>query len=165
MKSPVAAANPLRDRRIRLALSKAINRQAIVERILEGSASVAIHPRTTRLTFRTKPARLKVTVDGQPHRTPYRVRSVVGFEHQIGAERDEKLTPGATIVEATSGNTGISLAMIAAVRGYKCVLVMPEDMSVERRRILRAYGAEIVITSAEEGMAGAVSEALERRTR
>jgi cysteine synthase A len=75
------------------------------------------------------------------------------------AERAGTLGAGSVIVEATSGNTGIALAMIAAVRGYRCVLVMPEDMSVERRRILRAYGAEIVITSAEEGMAGAVAEA------
>ncbi len=75
------------------------------------------------------------------------------------AEAAGALAEGGAIVEATSGNTGIALAMIAAVRGYRCVLVMPEDMSVERRRILRAYGAEIVITPAEEGMAGAVEEA------
>lgn len=75
------------------------------------------------------------------------------------AERDGKLGAGSVIVEATSGNTGIALAMIAAVRGYRCILVMPEDMSVERRRILRAYGAEIVITPAEDGMSGAVEEA------
>jgi cysteine synthase len=62
-------------------------------------------------------------------------------------------------VEATSGNTGISLAMIAGVRGYRCILVMPEDMSLERRYVLRAYGAEIVLTAAEEGMAGAVERA------
>lgn len=77
----------------------------------------------------------------------------------LGAEREGKLSPGATIIEATSGNTGISLAMIAAVRGYGCVVVMPEDMSHERRQILRAYGAEIVLTSADEGMAGAVAQA------
>jgi len=75
------------------------------------------------------------------------------------AEREGRLSPGSTIVEATSGNTGISLAMIAAVRGYRCVVVMPEDMSMERRYILRAYGAEIVLTAAEEGMAGAVARA------
>jgi len=75
------------------------------------------------------------------------------------AERSGVVVAGSVIVEATSGNTGIALAMIAAVRGYRCILVMPEDMSIERRRILRAYGAEIVITSAEEGMAGAVAEA------
>src|SRR5215471_16646804 len=77
------------------------------------------------------------------------------------AEREGVLKPGSVIVEATSGNTGISLAMIAAVRGYKCIVVMPEDMSVARRHILRAYGAEIVLTSATEGMSGAVSRALE----
>lgn len=75
------------------------------------------------------------------------------------AEQRGDLRPGSVVVEATSGNTGIALAMIAAVRGYRCILVMPEDMSVERRRILRAYGAEIVITSADDGMAGAMAEA------
>ena len=79
----------------------------------------------------------------------------------LAAERAGRLSPGATIVEATSGNTGISLAMIAAVRGYRCVLVMPEDMSVERRYVLRAYGAEIVLTPAVEGMSGAVGRAVE----
>ena len=77
----------------------------------------------------------------------------------LRAEERGELRPGIRLLEPTSGNTGIALAMIAAVRGYRCILVMPEDMSVERRRILRAYGAEIVITSAEEGMAGAVAEA------
>lgn len=79
----------------------------------------------------------------------------------LSAERQGKLQPGATLVEATSGNTGISLAMIAAVRGYRCVLVMPEDMSLERRYILRAYGAEIVLTTATDGMGGAVGRANE----
>src|SRR5690349_9072301 len=77
----------------------------------------------------------------------------------LDAERSGTLKQGATIVEATSGNTGISLAMIAAVRGYRCVLVMPEDMSLERRYILRAYGADIVLTPAAEGMTGAVTRA------
>ncbi|APR75073.1 Cysteine synthase [Minicystis rosea] len=79
----------------------------------------------------------------------------------LAAERDKKLGPGATIVEATSGNTGISLAMIAAVRGYRCVVVMPEHMSLERRHVLRAYGAEVVLTPADEGMSGAVTRARE----
>src|SRR5689334_17278299 len=77
------------------------------------------------------------------------------------AESSGKLETGATLIEATSGNTGISLAMISAVRGYRCVLVMPEDMSLERRHIMRAYGAEIVLTSAEDGMTGAVERARE----
>jgi cysteine synthase A len=75
------------------------------------------------------------------------------------AEASGELGAGSVVVEATSGNTGIALAMICAVRGYRCILVMPEDMSVERRRILRAYGAELVITTADDGMAGAVAEA------
>lgn len=87
------------------------------------------------------------------------VKDRAAFAMVEAAEREGKLQPGSVIVEATSGNTGIALAMIAAVRGYRCVLVMPEDMSVERRRILRAYGAELVITAADEGMAGAVTEA------
>jgi cysteine synthase A len=77
------------------------------------------------------------------------------------AEAEKLLRAGSTIVEATSGNTGISLAMIAAVRGYRCVLVMPEDMSLERRYVLRSYGAEIVLTPALDGMGGAVAKALE----
>jgi cysteine synthase A len=77
----------------------------------------------------------------------------------LAAERAGKLQAGATIVEASSGNTGISLAMICAVRGYRCVVVMPEDMSMERRQVLRAYGAEIVLTPSEEGMGGAVGRA------
>jgi cysteine synthase A len=75
------------------------------------------------------------------------------------AERQGLLRAGAVIVEATSGNTGISLAMISAVRGYRCILVMPDDMSLERRHILRAYGATAVLTPAEQGMAGAVAHA------
>jgi cysteine synthase A len=75
------------------------------------------------------------------------------------AEARGVLKSGGTIVEATSGNTGISLAMIAAVRRYRCVVVMPDDMSLERRYILRAYGAEVVLTPALEGMAGAVARA------
>ncbi|MEM6961113.1 MAG: cysteine synthase A [Myxococcota bacterium] len=75
------------------------------------------------------------------------------------AEKQGLLSRRATIIEATSGNTGISLAMISAVRGYRCVIVMPEDMSLSRRQILRSYGAEVRLTPAHEGMAGAVETA------
>ncbi|MBK6664131.1 MAG: cysteine synthase A [Thermoflexaceae bacterium] len=77
------------------------------------------------------------------------------------AERRGTLAPGATIVEPTSGNTGIGLALVAAVKGYRLVLTMPEDMSVERRRLFERYGAELVLTPAIEGMTGAVFAAQE----
>ncbi|MCZ6807158.1 MAG: cysteine synthase A [Deltaproteobacteria bacterium] len=77
----------------------------------------------------------------------------------LAAEKSGELGPGSTVVEATSGNTGISLAMICAVRGYRCVIVMPDDMSAARRHILKSYGAEVILTPADDGMAGAVERA------
>ncbi len=77
------------------------------------------------------------------------------------AEKTGKLKPGMTIIEPTSGNTGIALAWIAAVRGYKSILVMPEAMSVERRNLLQAYGAELVLTPAHLGMSGAIEKGKE----
>jgi cysteine synthase A len=82
------------------------------------------------------------------------------------AEREGRLAPGATLVEPTSGNTGIGLAMVCARKGYRLVLTMPEDYSVERRRLLERFGAELVLTPAIEGMTGAVfaaQELVERR--
>ena len=77
------------------------------------------------------------------------------------AEADGSLKPGGTIVEPTSGNTGIGLAMVAAVKGYKLILVMPESMSIERRRLMLAYGATFDLTPREKGMKGAIARALE----
>jgi len=77
----------------------------------------------------------------------------------LAAEQSGKLTAGSVIVEATSGNTGISLAMLSAVRGYRCVIVMPEDMASPRQPMLEAYGAQVVLTPAYLGMRGAVEEA------
>lgn len=75
------------------------------------------------------------------------------------AEEDGTLKPGATIIEPTSGNTGVGLALVAAVRGYRLILTMPETMSIERRQLVSAYGAQVVLTPAAEGMTGAIKEA------
>jgi cysteine synthase A len=89
------------------------------------------------------------------------VKDRIGVSMIVAAERDGKLKPGMTVVEPTSGNTGIALAWVCAVKGYRCIMFMPEQMSKERRAVMRAYGAELVLTPAPEGAMGAVKRAEE----
>jgi cysteine synthase A len=102
-------------------------------------------------------ASVYVKLEGSNVSGSIKVRPALGMIE--GAEKDGVLTPGMTIVEPTSGNTGIALALIGKMKGYKVIIVMPDTMSVERRNIIKAYGAELVLTDGKKGMSGAIAEA------
>ncbi|MFB0833071.1 cysteine synthase A [Arthrobacter halodurans] len=129
-----------------------------------------IYNDVTEIVGRTPLVRLNRLAEGLPATVAVKlefynpansVKDRIGVAIVDAAERAGALKPGGTIVEGTSGNTGIALAMVGAARGYKVILTMPETMSTERRVMLRAYGAEIVLTPGSEGMRGAVERAKE----
>ncbi|MBQ2928997.1 MAG: cysteine synthase A [Clostridia bacterium] len=117
------------------------------------------HTPLVRLAHADVPATILVKVEGMNPGGSAKDRVALNMIQD--AEARGLLAPGATIIEPTSGNTGVGLAMVAAARGYKCILVMPDSMSIERRRLLIAYGAQVVLVEGALGMAGCVARAEE----
>src|SRR5271157_5870454 len=122
---------------------------------LVGNTPLVMLKRVTEGSFATIVAKLEYFNPG------HSVKDRIGMAMIDAAEQAGLIKPDTIIVEPTSGNTGIALAMVCAARGYKCVLTMPETMSKERRMLLRAYGAELVLTPGSQGMAGAIRKAEE----
>src|SRR3954453_11164890 len=129
-----------------------------------------IYDDPTKLIGNTPLVRINKITDGAPatvvgklefYNPASSVKDRIGVAIVDAAERSGELKPGGTIVEATSGNTGIALAFVGAARGYNVVLTMPETMSKERRALLRAYGTELILTDPSLGMKGAVAKSEE----
>jgi cysteine synthase A len=114
-----------------------------------------------KLNRLTKDSLAQVVAKLEYYNPGHSVKDRIGLSMIEAAERDGLIGPETIILEPTSGNTGIALAMVCAARGYKCVLTMPESMSQERRQLLRAYGAELVLTPSPDGMPGAIRKAEE----
>ena len=131
-------------------------------------STLRIYDDVTKLIGNTPLVRLRRVTEGavadvlaklEYYNPAHSVKDRIGVSMIDAAERDGKLHPGSVVVEPTSGNTGIALAMVCAARGYGCTLFMPESASKERRILMRAYGAELVLTPGSEGMNGAIARA------
>jgi cysteine synthase A len=131
----------------------------MTDRIYDGALDLIGHTPLVRLARITGDKGAEVCGKLESNNVAGSVKDRPALSMILAAEASGELVSGSTVVEATSGNTGISLAMICAVRGYRCVIVMPEDMSEARRHLLKSYGAEVVLTAADDGMAGAVEQA------
>ena len=131
----------------------------MTDRIYDGALDLIGHTPLVRLARITGDKGAEICGKLESNNVAGSVKDRPALSMILAAEESGELVPGSTVVEATSGNTGISLAMICAVRGYRCIIVMPEDMSAARRHLLKSYGAEVVLTAAEDGMAGAVEQA------
>lgn len=134
------------------------------------NANVRIAQNAAELVGNTPLVRLNRVTDGAPgdvmaklefYNPAHSVKDRIGVAMIDAAEKEGKINKDTIIIEPTSGNTGITLAFVCAARGYKCTLVMPETMSKERRMVLRAYGAELILTPGSEGMGGAIRRATE----
>ncbi len=119
------------------------------------------HTPTIKLSHLTNPEGADVYVKLEYYNPAGSIKDRVAFSMIEEAEKSGKLKPGMTIVEPTSGNTGIGLAMAGAIKGYKVLIVMPDTMSVERRKLMQAYGAELILTPGAEGMKGSIAKAEE----
>ncbi len=131
----------------------------MTDRIYDGALDLIGHTPLVRLARISDDKGAEICGKLESHNVAGSVKDRPALSMILAAEASGELREGSTVVEATSGNTGISLAMICAVRGYRCLIVMPEDMSAARRHLLKSYGAEVVLTAAEDGMAGAVEQA------